>query len=580
MRKFLCLFLVSVVLLSACGSGSGNAAPPEATGAAEATSAAETTDAAGSSGTGGVQYSAPGVLPIVPKLGDVTLSMLVTQHPALIDWSTNSFIKWMEEQTNVKIEFQTVPLDGNEEKIGLLLAAGDLPDVLSVWIRDPQIQQFGVGEGLLMPLNDLLDANCTYINEIWDRYPGERGVMTMLDGNIYTMPNINECYHCTLSTKMWMNQEWLDKLGLKQPTTTDELYNVLVAFRDKDPNGNGKADEIPLASCAMDGWQSDGFRWLFNAFTYFEADVLYNNGTNLGFYPNGDTITVPYYDKEAMKDALKYANKLFSEGLWYEGSFTLRGEELTQLVENPDAPLIGSFPSGFIGIHSKQGGERYRMFRWLNPVKGPKGVQGVVHDHFLQGGGYFLSKNCRYPEIAVKWGDYLYSYDATVRAYLGVKDVGWRDAKPGEMGINGKPALYVPLIPWQEFEPQNDQIVQQMNSFRPSDFRLGEIYDESTDMFGELGIEKMLQVASEDYIKYAQTDKKMPPVKFTKEESDELMIMRTELINIIREYMTAFMRGDKSIDADYDNFLNQLKAQGMDTMIEYYQKAYDNQFKK
>ena len=65
------------------------------------------------------------------------------------------------------------------------------------------------------------------------------------DGNLYTLPQIDG-YRPKCVNVMMINQTWLDKLGLEKPTTLGELKDVLIAFRDKDPNGNGKQDEIAI----------------------------------------------------------------------------------------------------------------------------------------------------------------------------------------------------------------------------------------------------------------------------------------------------------------------------------------------
>ena len=554
--------LALTLMLSACGQG----------------------DPAGdAAGTGAAEISAPGVLPIVPNMGDVTLRFLVVQHPAIIDWSTNAFVLWMEEQTNVKVEFETITYEGREERVGLILAAGaDLPDAFvgGAAPNTAQVQRFGVGEGLLMPLNDLIDTYGHYVNQVWELFPDARSQLTYLDGNIYSMPNINECFHCSLSHKMWINQNWLDALGLSIPTTTDELYEVLLAFRDGDPNGDG-SPTIPMASAAAGGWQSDGFRFIMNSFLYFEADILGNpHGTNLGFGLDGDTVISPWFQVDEMKEALHFINKLFREGLWDEASFTLTGEQLTTLVENPDGPLVGAFFSGWSGIHSRVSGDRYRAMRAVLPLRGPRGVQGTVHDMFdAVQEGFFLSATNPHPEITIRWADYLLSFDATIRSYLGVKNEGWREPLPGEVGINGLPALYYALVPWQEFEPQNEQLVQQIISFRPASFRLGEAMDVNIDLFSEPAIELLLQVVSEEYYPFGRTENKMPPVRFTREEADATMIMRTEITSTIREWITAFMRGERDIDNEYEDFVALLRSLGMDDLMAKYQSAYDAQFR-
>ena len=63
---------------------------------------------------------------------------------------------------------------------------------------------------------------------------------------VYGTPTFTDCPTDLVNTECVVNKDWLNKLGLKKPTTVDELYDVLVAFRDKDPNGNVKKDEIPF----------------------------------------------------------------------------------------------------------------------------------------------------------------------------------------------------------------------------------------------------------------------------------------------------------------------------------------------
>ncbi len=85
--------------------------------------------------------------------------------------------------------------------------------------------------------------------------PQVKSLITLLDGKIYGLPHINDCYHCSMSQKMWVYKPWLDKLGLKVPETTDEFEAMLKAFKEKDPNGNGKADEIPLSGTRYVEWR-------------------------------------------------------------------------------------------------------------------------------------------------------------------------------------------------------------------------------------------------------------------------------------------------------------------------------------
>ncbi len=537
-----------------------------------------------SAGLAEAAFSEPGVMPIVTE--PVTLRFLVTETPAIIDWSTNEFILWMEEQTGVHIEFDTVPADGRREKLNLILATGDYPDVFLGFGGDftnAAILQYGSKEGMLLPLNDYIDQYAPNTLKVFEQYPGSRGKITQLDGNIYILPNVNECYHCTMAAKMWINQVWLDNLGLEMPTTLDEFYDVLVAFRDNDPNQNGKQDEIPFAGSYLSGWYDTGDRFILNCFTYYdlalETSITGASVPALGLYVEDDKIVVPF-DKAELKDGLKFMRKLVEEGLYYDGSFTQNDTQLTQLAENADANLLGAAGGGY-NLFTQLGGERYREYRALLPLVGPDGYQNtVVWPHDSVGGNSFVvSASCKYPEIAVMWGDYLLSLETSLRSYYGVEGVDWEWAQEGDIGISGEPALYRQLTPWQDTEPQNQNLVQNCISFRDAAFRFGMVAEGDVDIYSGDGLEVLLYQVTKEYEPYGRPEMSIPPIKFTTEEADALAVIRTEVATAIKEGMINFMTGARDVDTEYDAWVKELEAKGLRTIIEAFQKAYDEQYK-
>ncbi len=520
-----------------------------------------------------------GKYPLTETFGEIELTFLVTAHPAIVDWETNEFVKWVEEQTNVNIVFETVPLEGRAEKLSLVLASGTYPDVfMSVGMNATMITKFGVQEQMFLPLNDLIDKYAPNTLKVFEQYPGSKGLLTQLDGNIYSLPSVNECYHCTVANKFFMNTEWLKAVGMEKPTTLDELYNVLVAFRDKDPNGNGQQDEIPMAGSYLDGWNTQTERFIMNAFTYYNLDLTQTNTTSMpafGLYLEDGKIVTPFAKAE-FKEGLKYMRKLVDEKLFYVGAFSQNLNQLTQLAESG---VLGASSGGYI-MFANLGGDVYRKFDFVLPVKGPQGYQNVVsfpHDSVATT-GYVLSADCKNPEAAVMVGDLLLSYDASLRGYYGVKGVDWDDADEGALGINGEPALYKPLVPWQEVEPQNQHVVQQVISMRDSAFRLGETSDADVDLWSSEGLETYLYKVTAEYKPFTHDEMVVPPIKFTDEESEELAVLRVELANAIKEGVIAFMTGARDIDAEYDAFLADLDAKGLPRLVELHQLQYDAQY--
>ena len=515
------------------------------------------------------------------NFGDIKLNFAVTDHASIASWEDNAFVKWVEDVTNVDLEFTLIPYESRAEQLGLILASGDYPDVFLVCgMNDNMISKYGVGEGAFLPLNDLIETKGNFINKIFEEYPGSKGLITQLDGNIYSLPVVNECYHCTVPTKFWMNQTWLDNLGLEQPKTLEELRTVLEKFRDEDANGNGDAtDEIPLAGDYQDGWYTNVELPIMSAFTFYNLDLDTTNTTNpeaFGLYLEDGTVVTPFA-KDEFKQGVETVAQWVSEGLIYEGSFTQDLAGLTQIAESG---RLGASSGGYI-LFADLGGEAYQQYRPVLPVTGPNGfssIQSFPHDS-VGGKTFVISAECEHPEEAFMIGDLMYSYAATMRGYYGIYGEQWTDAQEGEVGINGEPALYHLLVPWQESEPQSYCVLQMVSSFRDAAYRLGEPSDPNVDLYSAAGLETLLYNVTHDYEPFTSDEKIIPPIKFTDEENEELSLLKADLSNTIKENMIAFFNGTKTVENDYDAFLADLEAQGLSRLVEYYQNAYDAQYK-
>ena len=158
-------------------------------------------------------------LPITPE--KTTISAFIMQMPTgMIDVKTNTFTTEMEEMTNVHLDMVVAPNDGAKEKLNLLLASDDYPEIiLGGLFNNAELVKYGTEEKILIPLNDLIDKYAINLKERWSEHPSYKNDMT-LDGNIYGIPAADSgtTGHGAASMKLWMNMDWR-KLGL------DMLYN-------------------------------------------------------------------------------------------------------------------------------------------------------------------------------------------------------------------------------------------------------------------------------------------------------------------------------------------------------------------
>ncbi|MGZ9583270.1 ABC transporter substrate-binding protein [Paenibacillus marinisediminis] len=500
----------------------------------------------------------------------VTLKVMIPSNSLVENFETNEFTKWYEEKTNVKVEWTIVPEQSAQEKLNLMLASNDYPDVIMGFGVTPAQQMIYGKQGVFLPLNEYIDKYSVNLVKAFEENKVIKPSITAPDGNIYALPEINDCYHCSMAQKMWIYKPWLDKLNLQVPTTTEELYTVLKAFKEKDPNGNGKPDEVPLSGAPRGkGWLSsiDGF--IMNAFVY---NSVFNE-SRYHMYIENNKVQVSY-NKPEWQEGLKYLNKLYSEGLIDPQVFTQDGDQLLKLGENAEVPLLGVALGGHQGMFTQIAGE---SGRWLDYVtvpalKGPNGVQYAGYTPFGYSVGKFLiTKNAKDPELAFRWADGFYDEETSLRTTIGRPDQEWRAAKEGEIGINGKPAKWARLMEYGQI--QNIHWEQTGPTYRSNDLRLGEVAPND----GKPNLEVILyNETKKNYEPYRpDASMAMPQLFFTDEESSELSDLSKTINDYVDEMMARFVIGDADIEKDWDSYLQTLDSMNLPRFLEIYQQALD-----
>ncbi len=530
-----------------------------------------------------VEMTDPGTYPIVTS--PVTYDIMIVQPSAVIDYNTNEFSKYLEEKTGVKINWIMVPEQARAERLSLVLASGDYPDAF--WGFDnvtPDMEAlYGTEEGLFLPLNEFINGTTMpNLSAALDEFPGSRGFITSTDGNIYSLPRLEACYHCTNAAKMYIYQPFLDALGMEAPKTTEDLYRLLVAIKEQDPNGNGKKDEIPLAGSIV-GWNDHVERWIMNAFIYSDLDTNISAGpeANMGYIMDGDKVDT-IVNKDAFREGLKFLNKLYREGLIYNGSFTQDSSQLTQLVESSSEPVVGLAAGGWRGMFSTVDGQRFKNFRAIAPVAGPDGAQySTVFLQNPQTGRFIVSSEVEHPEVLMRWADYFYSMEGTLTQKYGFENDAWAWAEDGDVGLDGEPAIWKQLKPWNDKDPQNVTFIQGELIAESARFRNGQAVDLGGEYYAAANNEKVLYDETHDLYKpYEHTELEVPTLRYTVDETEEFSTVKAELANYIRQSTIRFIVGttDVNDDAAWNDHLKNLEKLQLSAILENMQTAYDRQF--
>ena len=260
------------------------------------------------------------------------------------DSSTNYYVKWLEEKTGLDIEVSVVRQTG----------AADYLDALFSSDADIDVILFG--------------GDFTITEEELKAYV-DSGDIATVDGRMYY-----ENYGSRVPTRagqiLWINVEWLTGLGLAAPQTTDELYEVLKAFKEKDPNGNGKADEIPLIGSGDDYFYMP-VELILNAFV--SCDPYHS------YFDPAEQEAVCVAGTDEFREGLKFCAKLFEEGLIDANCFTRHLNGLSEMVNSPN-DLAGAFCTDSISDVIYQGNpEIMARFVHVPPLTGPDGTGNALY---------------------------------------------------------------------------------------------------------------------------------------------------------------------------------------------------------
>ena len=510
--------------------------------------------------------------------GKVELSIGLPARATVLSYKDNALTTWVEEQTGFDLSF--VPFSGGTDvgtQISTTVAARqELPDILyDISLGEEVYRGYG-HDGYFLDLTKYFEDRDGASKTFWDRFEANFSEEEQADilrkmkdpdtGAIYAVPTLETSLIDTMDYQMWINVEWLDKLDLEMPTDIDSLYNVLVAFRDGDPNGNGKKDEIPLYGGQEAGLGADVVNWLVNMFLYFNDRKTFMVDGNGQLY-------APFLTDE-YREAMKFLNKLMDEKLMLDAVFNARHAEL-KLVNTPNSgvPIAGIF-AGHLTLHANCDSPALKQYKPL-PLFG----NAVFNDNncFMT---TFITNDCENPDAAFELMMTLYTEAGSRRLRYGEYGVNWTDADPGaksSMGLDADfkllrdPMLEQNTCLWSSAScslnvNSEGESAQLTDSETAGEVLRAQLHAESR---------KNYDAAAEKY----NPDAKYicPTLVYTEEEKEEIAHQQTAVGDYFRKSRTDFALGnlDPYSDADWKTYVDTVWDLGLQDWIDVAQVAYD-----
>lgn len=530
--------LVVFMVFTACSSNNASE-PPKASQPVE--SATSTPEAA-------AQNVNPSGMPIVNEA--ITLKMVAGQSPLHGEWKDK--LLWVEatKRTGIQVEWDLVPNSNLQEKKNLLLASGELPDVFYGGGITPQDIVTYAEQGVFVPLNDLIDQYAPNFKKLMEQYPEIEKGLRAPDGNIYSLPKMSINPTHLMGNKLYFNQKWLEAVGLPAPKTTEEVYEVLKAFKDGDPNGNGAADEIPLSGANIAGIMR----------TFSGAWGLINRGfshTNVDYDEQSNQLRFIPTDSK-YKEMMQYLNRLYKEELIDNEIFTNNTSTLTAKIAQNN---VGSF----MNINTVIAGDKRLEYAGIpEAIKGPHGDQIWGMFPSLQYTGAFVITNVnKHPEASMRWADYFIDGEGAVLYWMGV------EGKTYEMR-DGKYRFVDDIVN----NPDGMTLDQAISRELVAPFTNHPIVREERFAWdtGE-GLEEVIEAAS--FMEPYKIKEAWPAFIYSAEENERMTALSNDIHTYVDEMRAQFITGKASIEDKWNEYVKTIESMGLKEYMEIYQSAYD-----
>ncbi|MBQ7974471.1 MAG: extracellular solute-binding protein [Clostridia bacterium] len=461
----------------------------------------------------------------------------------------NTAFKEMEKLTNVKLNLNAIDSTSFKEKLSVTLAGGELPDVfLSCGLGRSLIQQ-QTKMGTFIDLKPYIEEYAPNIKKLLDESAELRNIVTLPTGEIPALP----FFQINLENKkcppemMMVYKPWLDKLGLEMPETTDDFYNVLKAFKEQDPNGNGKADEIPLCPRNLSHF--------YQMFAFF--GIMANPTHNYMFLDGKEAQYAPL--RPEFKEALAYFRKLYAEGLLDKDVFIQNQQQVLAKGTGAD-PVIGSTitSGGFVIVGNERNADMVPT-----PIISKPGAKEKmwISRELATPGAFAVSKACEHPEVAVRWIDYLYSDEGAKLAWMGVEGVSYEYADDGTWT-------------WIKEGEESATEARARHTFN-SGLNLGKFPVEWFDVND--GTETVANEQRVWMVENFGDCLRLPVPTVYLESADEKIISTTgtDLTQYVNQFIAQVVTGEIDLDASWADFEATCKRMGVDEMVQIYQSAFD-----
>ncbi|WP_313554399.1 extracellular solute-binding protein [Miniimonas arenae] len=489
-----------------------------------------------------------------------TVSIMVIKHPLTKPMADMAWVKQLEEEAGVTITWEEVSADWDQKK-NPMLAAGDVPDLIigNNAITDADLATFG---SLFEDLSDDMDA-LPNVQAMFDEVDGAQAMATFNDAE-KSVPSYKKFWP-TAITHQYINQQWLDALGLDTPTTWDELFDVLVAFKEQDPNGNGQADEIPFDFAPVGT----------TGFGYFQPSALLGStgmqivGGGGGGYFLEDGEVKNFFVDERYRDVVEFLNRCWQAGLISADAFTQDYSTYQSVARGTGDTARVGFSWGWSGS-DRFGPGVYEQYTAMAPLLQEEGQSAPVRWSYdfenLTRNHVTMSANPSDKDAVLRVINAFYSPDISIQVLFG--DIGPNVEKISDTEYKVLPPADANLDPstwkWTSSLADNGPIFmrENMEVELPSD--LAEAVDNAVPLepaFADLDVDTDVYPA--------------PFIKLDAADQSTTAVNDTAIQGIAMPAFAQWVTSGGATDG-WDSYVSQIENAGLQANLDILQTYYDD----
>ncbi|MBQ6998523.1 MAG: extracellular solute-binding protein [Clostridia bacterium] len=471
---------------------------------------------------------------------------------AVSDYNDAVALQKMQESIGIEVEFIHPSSALWEEQFNIMLASGDLTDIIQYnWGTKYNGGYDGaLNDGLIVDLSDKLDKMPNF-KKILEENPDYDKTIRTTDGKLLYVASFNNDLVINSSMGPMIRKDWLDKLGLEVPETISDWYTVLKAFKEKDPNGNGQADEIPFAS-----YKSPAFNWFAAAYGTKKGDVYVKNGKVV----YGTT-------QPEFKEFITEMAKWYKEGLIDNEFAALEKSVMDANMTNDFSGATIAYVGGSMGAYlsAKKDDPNYNLVAAPWPAKTAGAPNYIGTQLNRKGGGdvgSVITTKCKDIDLALEFIDYSFGEEATDFQNWGVEGETYT-VENGEKKFT-------------DFIMKNPEGKSPTQAINPIAFTAYGTPPRVVDGAAYSQIQYSMPQQAEASVLWSKGDDSLMTDLWpmTAEEKERVSAIKTEMTAYEDEMYTKMVMGIEPVEK-FEQFVAEMEKFGVKELESLYQTAYD-----